>query len=81
MATTPSTPRVAIPTARGKSRVLIAKPANNVILFIGDDMGPSTVIAARILEGQLRGNCKSSIDHYVPLAMCGKGDFPPAAYK
>ncbi len=29
--------------------------ARNVILFIGDGMGVSTVTAARILEGQLRG--------------------------
>ncbi len=29
--------------------------AKNVILFIGDGMGVSTVTAARILEGQLRG--------------------------
>ena len=31
------------------------KRAKNVILFIGDGMGISTVTAARILEGQLRG--------------------------
>ena len=30
-------------------------PARNVILFIGDGMGVSTVTAARILEGQRRG--------------------------
>jgi alkaline phosphatase len=30
-------------------------PARNVILFVGDGMGVSTVTAARILEGQLRG--------------------------
>jgi alkaline phosphatase len=29
--------------------------ARNVILFIGDGMGVTTVTAARILEGQLRG--------------------------
>ena len=29
--------------------------ARNVILFVGDGMGISTVTAARILEGQLRG--------------------------
>ena len=29
--------------------------ARNVILFVGDGMGMSTVTAARILEGQLRG--------------------------
>ena len=31
------------------------RPARNVILFIGDGMGISTVTAARILQGQLRG--------------------------
>jgi len=30
-------------------------PAKNVILFVGDGMGVSTLTAARILEGQLRG--------------------------
>lgn len=33
----------------------IVKGAKNVILFVGDGMGVSTVTAARILEGQLRG--------------------------
>ena len=33
----------------------INKKAKGVILFIGDGMGPSTVTAARILEGQLKG--------------------------
>lgn len=32
-----------------------APTARNVILFVGDGMGVSTVTAARILEGQLRG--------------------------
>ena len=40
-------------------RALEVKPierrAKNVILFVGDGMGISTVTAARILEGQLRG--------------------------
>lgn len=31
------------------------RPAKNVILFVGDGMGVSTVTASRILEGQLRG--------------------------
>ena len=31
------------------------RPAKNVILFVGDGMGISTVTAARILEGQQRG--------------------------
>lgn len=33
----------------------ITGKAKNVILFVGDGMGVSTVTAARILEGQLRG--------------------------
>jgi len=33
----------------------IKRHAKNVILFVGDGMGISTVTAARILEGQLRG--------------------------
>lgn len=32
-----------------------ARPARNVVLFVGDGMGIATVSAARILEGQLRG--------------------------
>lgn len=31
------------------------RPAKNVILFVGDGMGISTIAAARILDGQLRG--------------------------
>jgi alkaline phosphatase len=31
------------------------RKAENVILFVGDGMGISTITAARILEGQLRG--------------------------
>lgn len=31
------------------------RPARNVILFIGDGMGPTTVTAARIFDGQSRG--------------------------
>ncbi|MDB6060042.1 MAG: alkaline phosphatase [Verrucomicrobiaceae bacterium] len=31
------------------------RPAKNVILFVGDGMGISTVTAARILQGQLQG--------------------------
>ncbi len=36
-------------------REAIRHRAKNVILFVGDGMGISTVTAARILEGQLRG--------------------------
>src|SRR5210317_2020675 len=32
------------------------RPARNVILFIGDGMGVSTVTAARIYDGQSRGD-------------------------
>lgn len=33
----------------------INKKAKGVVLFVGDGMGPSTVTAARILDGQLKG--------------------------
>lgn len=36
-------------------RPTVGATAKNVILFVGDGMGVSTVTAARILEGQLRG--------------------------
>ena len=38
-----------------KSRKPNNRKAKNVILFVGDGMGISTVTAARIMEGQLRG--------------------------
>lgn len=44
--------------ARLHARLAVAQPgdsARNVILFIGDGMSLATVTAARILEGQLRG--------------------------
>ena len=40
---------------RTKREKLRRGPARNVILFIGDGMGVSTLTAARILEGQRRG--------------------------
>ncbi|THD03886.1 alkaline phosphatase [Panacagrimonas perspica] len=43
----------AVEMNRGK--VAKSRPARNVILFIGDGMGISTVTAARILEGQQQG--------------------------
>jgi len=47
--------------------------AKNVILFIGDGMGVSTVTAARILEGQLRGSDgefnRLSFEHFPYLAL------------
>ncbi|MDZ7812658.1 MAG: alkaline phosphatase [Ideonella sp.] len=41
--------------AQGKALKPIQTPAKNVILFVGDGMGISTLTAARILEGQLQG--------------------------
>ena len=41
--------------ARARATAPPGTRARNVILFIGDGMGISTVTAARILEGQLRG--------------------------
>ena len=41
--------------ARAKRIKFKQKKAKNVILFIGDGMGVSTITASRILEGQLRG--------------------------
>lgn len=41
--------------ARSKNRKFKNGKAKNVILFVGDGMGISTLTAARILEGQLRG--------------------------
>lgn len=38
-----------------RNQVPIGAVAKNVILFVGDGMGISTITAARILEGQLRG--------------------------
>ena len=40
---------------RASSVVAGEPPARNVILFVGDGMGISTITAARILEGQRRG--------------------------
>lgn len=45
--------RAAIEAAKAVQR--IDGPAKNLILFIGDGMGVSTVTAGRIFEGQLRG--------------------------
>ncbi len=41
--------------AEARSTIAGQAPARNVILFVGDGMGLTTVTAARILEGQLRG--------------------------
>jgi alkaline phosphatase len=41
--------------ARAKQKQNFKSRAKNVILFVGDGMGISTITAARILEGQLRG--------------------------
>ncbi len=45
--------RTAVASAR--SLAPQGRRARNVILFVGDGMGMSTITAARILEGQLRG--------------------------
>ena len=39
-----------------KTQLERIKAAKNVILFVGDGMGISTLTAARILEGQNNGN-------------------------
>ena len=48
-------------------------PAKNVILFIGDGMGVSTVTAARIYDGQSRGESGEenllSFEHFPSLAL------------
>ena len=41
--------------ARARDASTSHSPARNVLLFVGDGMGVSTVTAARILAGQLRG--------------------------
>jgi alkaline phosphatase len=41
--------------ARAREGTPALPKARNVVLFVGDGMGVSTVTAARILEGQLRG--------------------------
>ncbi len=49
------------------------RPAKNVILFIGDGMGVSTVTAARIYDGQSRGEPGEenllSFEHFPSLAL------------
>jgi alkaline phosphatase len=40
---------------RAKNKKYFGSRAKNVILFVGDGMGITTLTAARILEGQLRG--------------------------
>ena len=47
--------RSAIEANRLVNRELNTRRARNVILFVGDGMGVSTVTAARILDGQQRG--------------------------
>jgi alkaline phosphatase len=49
--------RAAVSEARNRYAAFgnVPPQAKNVILFVGDGMGVSTVTAARILEGQLRG--------------------------
>ncbi|MGB0450382.1 MAG: alkaline phosphatase, partial [Porticoccaceae bacterium] len=47
----------AVASTNGHSQKIATEPgsAKNIILFVGDGMGISTVTAARILEGQQRG--------------------------
>jgi len=51
----------------------VAAPAKNVILFIGDGMGISTVTAARIFDGQSRGEAGEenllSFEHFPNVAL------------
>ena len=77
----PADPREANPwfaagraaVARAHSLIEDAPPAKNVILFVGDGMGVSTVTAARILEGQRRGELGEgnllSFEHFPHLAL------------
>jgi len=46
-----------------------ATEARNVILFLGDGMGPSTVTAARILAGQMKGGMGE--EHVLPFERFG----------
>ncbi|MCW5626518.1 MAG: alkaline phosphatase, partial [Burkholderiales bacterium] len=41
--------------ARAQAVRSVPGPARNVILFVGDGMGPTTITAARILDGQRKG--------------------------
>jgi len=43
------------PAPQAQSALPVAPAAKNVILFVGDGMGISTVTAIRILDGQLKG--------------------------
>jgi alkaline phosphatase len=62
--------RAAVSEARSRYAAFGTDPprAKNVILFVGDGMGVSTVTAARILEGQLRGESgeenRLSFEHF-----------------
>ncbi|MEO2269045.1 alkaline phosphatase [Pseudoalteromonas sp. YIC-656] len=47
--------KVTVAQARSEAAMTTAPKAKNVILFVGDGMGISTVTAARILAGQLEG--------------------------
>lgn len=59
--------------ARAHPMITAAPPAKNVILFVGDGMGVSTVTAARILEGQRRGELGEdnllAFEHFPHLAL------------
>jgi alkaline phosphatase len=54
-------------------RSVSSNVAGNVILFVGDGMGVSTVTAARILDGQRRGDAGEenllSFEHFPHVAL------------
>src|SRR6187399_2859307 len=58
--------------ARARAGTAAPKRARNVILFIGDGMGISTITAARILEGQQQG--RSGEENHLSFE-----DFPQTA--
>lgn len=67
--------RIEQPTAVESPRrpEMVSSRAKNVILFLGDGMGVGTVTAARILEGQLRGESgeenQLSFDRFPDVAL------------
>ena len=48
-------PRKETPISQTQTGIPVAPAAKNVILFVGDGMGVSTVTAIRILDGQQKG--------------------------
>ncbi|HLM59695.1 MAG TPA: alkaline phosphatase, partial [Pyrinomonadaceae bacterium] len=58
---------------RGKNKLNFGRRAKNVILFVGDGMGITTLTASRILEGQMRGESgeenKLSFEEFPSVAL------------